>query len=189
MIIKNVIKTCSCFIDRSVWFVNLSQKQVVNPWHFDLNRDIGDIFIKNIRQTEIILDEKFIHKNSIVISCNDFFNFQLFIISLEENSMLDTLNCRFVTFDTFSYDDGYSSEIFTGNSQFGHGNYFLSRKQRELLFRNADFKLAKCPLHKSCFICLEKKRYQFFCTTCKKAYNDFFEKNLHTFSSYFTKNE
>ena len=49
MIIKNVNKTCSCFIDRSVWFVNLSQNQVVNPWKFDLNRDIGDIFIKDIR--------------------------------------------------------------------------------------------------------------------------------------------
>ena len=105
MIIKKVIKTCSCFIDRTVWFVNLSQKQVVNPWHFDLNRDIGDIFIKDIRQTEIILDEKFIHKNTIVISCNDCFEFQLFIISLEENSMLDTLNCRFVTSDPFSYDE------------------------------------------------------------------------------------
>ena len=61
MIMKNVIKTCSCLIDRTVWFVNLSQKQFVNPWHFDLNRDIGDIFIKDIRQTKIILDEKFIH--------------------------------------------------------------------------------------------------------------------------------
>ena len=193
MIIENVIKTCSCFIYRTIWFVNLSPKQVVNPWHFDLNCDIADIFIKDIQQTKIILDEKFIHKKTIIIiiiiSCNDCFEFQLFIISLEENSMLDTLNCRFVTFDTFCYDDGYSSEIFTGNSQFDHENYFLSRKQRELLFRNADVKLAKCPLHKSCFISLQKKRYQFFCTTCKKAYNDFFEKNLHTFSSYFTKNE
>ena len=93
-----------------------------------MNRDIGDIFIKNIRQTEIILDEKFIHKNTIVISCNDCFNFLLFIISLEENSMLDTLNCRFVTFDAFSYDETYSSEIFTGNSQFDHENYLLSRE-------------------------------------------------------------
>ena len=75
MIIKNVIKTCSCFIDRSVWFVNLSQKQVGNPWHFDLNRDIGDMFIKDIRQTKIILDEKFIHKSTIAISCNDFLSF------------------------------------------------------------------------------------------------------------------
>ena len=128
MIIKNVIKTCSCFIDRTVWFVNLSQKQFVNPWHFDLNRDIGDIFIKDIHQTKIILDEKFIHKNTIVISCNDCFEIQLFMISLEENSMLDTLNCRFVTFDAFSYDETYSSEIFTGNSQFDHENYLLSRE-------------------------------------------------------------
>ena len=108
MIIENVIKTCSCFIDRTIWFVNLSPKQVVNPWHFDLNCDIRDIFIKDIQQTKIILDEKFIHKNTIIIiiiiSCNDCFEFQLFIISLKENSMLDTLNCRFVTSDAFSYD-------------------------------------------------------------------------------------
>ena len=189
MIIKNVIKTCSCFIDQSVWFVNLSQKQVFNPWHFDLNRDVGDMFIKDIRQTKIILDEKFIHKNTIVISGNDCFEFQLFMISLQENFMLDTLNCRFVIFDVFSYDGTYSSEIFTGNSQFDHENYLLSREQKELLFRNGELKLSKCPLDKSCFICLQKKRYQFFCTTCKKAYNDFFEKKLHKFSSYFTKNE
>ena len=50
------------------------------------------------------------------------------MISLEENSMLDTLNCRFVTFDAFSYDETYGSEIFTGNSQFDHENYLLSRE-------------------------------------------------------------
>ena len=152
-----------------------------------MNRDIGDIFIKDIRQTEIILDEKFIHKNTIVISCNDFFNFQLFIISLEENSMLDTLNCRFVTSDSFSYDESYSCDIFTGNSQFVVKNYFYSQEQKELLFTDEEIDLKRRPLHKSCFICLQKKRYQFFCTTCKKAYNDFFEKKLHTFSSYFHK--
>ena len=162
MIIKNVIKTCSCFIDRTVWFVNLSQKQVVNPWHFDLNRDIGDIFIKDIRQTKIILHEKFIHKNTIVISCNDCFEFQLFIISLEENSMLDTLNCRFVTSDSFSYDESYSCDIFTGNSQFVVKNYFYSQEQKELFFTDEEIDLKRRPLHKSCFICLQKKRYQFF---------------------------
>ena len=127
MIIKNVIKTCYFFIDRTIWFVDLSQKQFLNPWHFDLNRDIGDIFIKDIRQTKIILYEKFIHKNAIVMSCNDCFEFQLFIISLDENSMLDALNCRFVTFDAFSYDETYSSEIFTGNSHFDYENYLLNK--------------------------------------------------------------
>ena len=108
-----------------------------------MNRDIGDIFIKDIRQTKIILDEKFIHKNTIVISCNDCFNFQLFIISLEENSMLDTLNCRFVTSDSFSYDESYSCDIFTGNSQFVVKNYFYSQEQKELLFTDEEIDLKR----------------------------------------------
>ena len=198
MIIKNVIKTCSCFIDRSVWFINLSQKQVVNPFYFEMsdfengNRIVDIVenkFIKDVRETKIIIDGKIIHKNTIVISCDDCFKFQLFLISRDEESMLDPLNCRFVTSDVFTYDDDYSSDIFTGNSQFVIENYFYSREQRELLFRDGNVELAKCPLHKSCFTSLQKKRYRFFCTTCKKAYNDFFEKNLHTFSSYFIKNE
>ena len=104
--IKTVIKTCSCFIDKSVWFVNLSQKRAVNPWRFDCfepERRIVDIisnkFIKDIRTTKILVDEKTCLKNTIVILCVDCFEFQLMLISLQENSMLDTLNCRFVTYD------------------------------------------------------------------------------------------
>ena len=40
----------------------------------------------------------------------------------------------------------------------------------------------KRPLHKSCFTSLRKKRYKYFCTSCKKIYNNFFEKKLHVFS-------
>ena len=89
MIIKNVIKTCSCFIDRSVWFINLSQKQVVNPFYFEMsdfengNRIVDIVenkFIKDVRETKIIIDGKIIHKNTIVISCDDCFKFQLFLI-------------------------------------------------------------------------------------------------------------
>ena len=120
---------------------------------------------------------------NIVVSCVDCFEFQLFLISLEENSMLDTLNCRFVTSDCFTYGDDYRDDIFTGNSQFVYENYFYSHEQKELLFRDGDVKLSKLPLHKSCFTSLQKKRYRFFCTTCKKVYNDFFESNLHVFSS------
>ena len=97
--------------------------------------------------------------------------------------MLDTLNCRFVTSDFFTFDDDYSDEIFIGNSKFVHENYFYSREQRGFLFRNGGIKLSKQPLHKSCFIFLQKKRYRFFCTTCKRAYNEFFESKLHVFPS------
>ena len=187
---KTVIKTCSCFVDKAVWFVNLSQKRIVNPWRFDCVRSekrlldiIENKFIKEVRSTKNLVDEKICLKDTIVISCVDCFEFQLFLLSSEENCMLDTLNCRFVTSDFCTYGDDYSDEIFIGNSQFVHENYFYSREQREFLFRNGGVKLSKQPLHKSCFISLQKKRYRFFCTTCKRAYNEFFESKLHVFSS------
>ena len=187
---KTVIKTCSCFVDKAIWFVNLSQKRVVNPWRFDCVRSenrlldiIENKFIKEVRSTKNLVDEKICLKDTIVISCVDCFEFQLFLLSSEENCMLDTLNCRFVTSDCCTYGDDYSDEIFIGNSQFVHENYFYSREQREFLFRNGGVKLSKQPLHKSCFISLQKKRYRFFCTTCKRAYNEFFEGKLHVFSS------
>ena len=187
---KTVIKTCSCFVDKAIWFVNLSQKRVVNPWRFDCVRSenrlldiIENKFIKEVRSTKNLVDEKICLKDTIVISCVDCFEFQLFLLSSEENCMLDTLNCRFVTSDFCTYGDDYSDEIFIGNSQFVHENYFYSREQREFLFRNGGVKLSKQSLHKSCFISLQKKRYRFFCTTCKRAYNEFFESKLHVFSS------
>ena len=187
---KTVIKTCSCFVDKAIWFVNLSQKRVVNPWRFDCVRSenrlldiIENKFIKEVRSTKNLVDEKICLKDTIVISCVDCFEFQLFLLSSEENCMLDTFNCRFVTSDFCTYGDDYSDEIFIGTSQFVHENYFYSREQREFLFRNSGVKLSKQPLHKSCFISLQKKRYRFFCTTCKRAYNEFFESKLHVFSS------
>ena len=187
---KTVIKTCSCFVNKAIWFVNLSQNCVVNPWRFDCVRSenrlldiIENKFIKEVCSTKNLVDEKICLKDTIVISCVDCFEFQLFLLSSEENCMLDTLNCRFVTSDCCTYGDDYSDEIFIGNSQFVHENYFYSREQREFLFRNGGVKLSKQPLHKSCFISLQKKRYRFFCTTCKRAYNEFFESKLHVFSS------
>ena len=186
---ENVIRTCSCFVDKAIWFVNLSQKRVVNPWQFDCVRSenqlldiIENKFIKEVL-TKNLVDEKICLKDTIVVSCVDCFEFQLFLLSSEENCMLDTLNCRFVTSDFCTYGDDYSDEIFIGNSQFVHENYFYSREQREFLFRNGSVKLSKQPLHKSCFISLQKKRYRFFCTTCKRAYNELFESKLHVFSS------
>ena len=174
--IKTVIKACSCFIDKSVWFLNLSQKRAVNPWRFDCfepERRIVDIisnkFIKDIRTTKILVDEKTCLKNTIVISCVDCFEFQLMLISLQENSMLDTLNCRFVTYDCSTFDDDYSSDIFTGNYQFVLENYFYLHEQRELLFRNSNVELAKQPLQKSCFTSLQKKTLSVFLHNLQKS--------------------
>ena len=70
---KTVIKTCSCFVDKAVWFVNLSQKRIVNPWRFDcvisesrLVDIIENKFIKDIRSKKIIVDEKICFKDTIL---------------------------------------------------------------------------------------------------------------------------
>ena len=170
--IKNVIKTCSYFVDKAIWFVNLSQKQVVPLWRFDYVRRqtrIEDIieekFIKEIRTIRTYIDGEILVKNTIVVSCVACFEFQLFLLSFEEKSIFDTINCRFVTTDSFSYSDDLSSDIFVGNSQFVIENYFLSREQRELLFLNCGSNtdnFSRQPLHKSCFIFLQKNRYRFF---------------------------
>ena len=189
--IKNVIKTCCCFVDKAVWFVN--QIQSVPLWHFDhVKRQtrIEDIleekFIKEIRTVRTYIDGKIFVKNTIIVSCVKCFEFQLFELSSRANSIFDAINCRFVTTDCFSYSDSFTNDIFTGNSQFVVENYFLSREQRELLFLNAGSNtdnFIRQPLHKSCFTSLQKNRYRFFCTTCKKVYNEFFERRLHVFSS------
>ena len=125
-----------------------------------------------------------LNRVSIVLS----FKFQVSLSILEENSLLGSLNCRFVTSDMFTFSDDFNSDIFTGNSQFVVENYFYSQEQKELLFADEEIDLKRRPLHKSCFVCLQKKRSQFFCTTCKRTYNDFFEKKFHVFSRIY-KNE
>ena len=189
--IKNVIKTCCCFVDKAVWFVN--QIQSVPLWHFDhVKRQtrIEDIleekFIKEIRTVRTYIDGKILVKNAIIVSCVKCFEFQLLEMSSRPNPIFDAINCRFVISDSFSYSDVFTNDIFTGNSQFVVENYFLSREQRELLFLNAGSNtdnFIRQPLHKSCFTSLQKNRYRFFCTTCKKVYNEFFERRLHVFSS------
>ena len=61
------------------------------------------------------------------------------------------------------------------------------QKKKRNLFNGEEIDFINRPLHKFCFVSLQKK-HQFFCTNCKKAYNDFFEKKLHVFSRIY-KNE
>ena len=197
--IKIVIKTCSCFIDRAVWFINSPQIHSFNPWYFDLTINssyknrveefLKNEFIKEVSTTKTRLnDYEVLLKITIVKSCADCFKFQVSLSILEENSVLDSLDCRFVTSDMFTFSDDFNSDIFTGNSQFVVENNFYSEEQKKLLFKGKEIDLIRQPLHKSCFVSLQKKRYQFFCTTCKRAYNDIFEKKLHVFSRIY-KNE
>ena len=189
--IKNVIKTCCCFVDKAVWFVN--QPQPFPLWHFDhVKRQtrIEDIiekkFIKEIRTVRTYIDGQILIKNTMIVSCVKCYGFQLFHLSSQVNSIFDTINCRFVMTDRFSYSDDFTNDIFTGNSQFVVENYFLPRELREQLFLNDGSKtdnFGRQPLHKSCFTSLQRSHYRFFCSTCKKVYNEFFERRLHVFSS------
>ena len=97
-------------------------------------------------------------------------------------SLLNDLKCRFVTSDMTTFSNDFDSDIFVGNAQYVVENTFYSAEEMELFFNSEEIDFIRQPLHKSCFVSLKKKRYQFFCTTCKKAYNDFLEKELHVFS-------
>ena len=108
------------------------------------------------------------------------------MLSLEEKSIFDTIDCRFVTRSLLTFDDYYCSDVFVGNLQFIVENYSFSREQREMMFNihnSTSGFFSREPLHKSGFTSLQKKRYQFFSTTCKKIYNNFFESRLNVFSS------
>ena len=72
--IKNVIKTCCCFVDKAVWLAN--QPQLFLLWHFDhVKRQtrIEDIiekkFIKEIRTVRTYIDGQILVKNTIIVSC------------------------------------------------------------------------------------------------------------------------
>ena len=58
----------------------------------------------------------------------------------------------------------------------------FSREQLLAMTEREKIVFLKRPMYKSCFTSLRKKRYQYFCKSCKKIYNDFFEKKLHVFS-------
>ena len=193
--IKNIVKTCSCFVDKAIWFVNYSQP--VQTWRFDpvkiqtrIQDIIEDKFIKEDRRSVTFINGKINVKNTFVVSCVQCFESKLSRLCSNANMMtiFDNINCRFVTYDTFTYGDSFDDDIFTGNSQFVVENLFLSREASESLFlssgSNTD-NFIRRTLHKSCFTSLQKNRYRFFCTTCKKIYNEFFESDLHVFSSIF----
>ena len=84
---KTVIKTCSCFVDKAIWFVNLSQKRVVNPWRFDCVRSenrlldiIENKFIKEVRSTKNLVDENLFKRHYRHFMCGLFRVSVIFII-------------------------------------------------------------------------------------------------------------
>ena len=94
---------------------------------------------------------------------------------------MTNVNCRFVKKDLSVFDDTFNDNIFVGNHQFVVARYFRSREQLDAMTEREKIVFLKRPLHKSCFTSLRKKRYKYFCSSCKKIYNNFFEKKLRFF--------
>ena len=137
--IKNIIKCCSCFLDKAVWFVNYPIPTQL--WRFDyVNRKqtqisdiIDDKFIRENHRTVTNLEEgKVLITNTMTVCCVRCFDFQLLHLSSNENMMtiFDNVNCRHVTYDSFTYGDSYNDDIFMGNAQFVVENYFLPCEAR-----------------------------------------------------------
>ena len=130
--------------------------------YFNFFEFLNNEFIKEVCTTKTRLnDYEVLLKITIVKSCANCFKFQVSLSILEENSLLDSLNCRFVTSDMFTFSDDFNSDIFTGNSQFVVENNFYSEEQKKLLFKGEEIDLIRQPLHKSCFVSLQKKCYVF----------------------------
>ena len=174
---------CFCFLGRAVWFINNSR--LLPYWVLNSklkNKDDtpsdDEDFVLERRTT----NDNFILKQTIVCSCMDCFRFQVSISSDENFSCLSNVNFRFVKKDLIVFDDTFNDDILVGDHQFVVSRYFQPREQLlEMTERERD-PFLKRPLHKSCFASLRKKRYKYFFTSCKKIYNNFFEKKLHVFS-------
>ena len=165
---KIVIKTCSCFIDLAVWFMNLADIPPYWYYNWTINHSyenrrselLKKHFIKEVRTTKTVLeddDDYELTKITIVKSCFDCFKFQVYLSTV--TNVLNDLNCRFVTSDMTTFSDDFNSDIFVGNSQFVVENTFYSEEEKKLLFNGEEIDFINRPLHKSCFVSLQKKRY------------------------------
>ena len=177
------IKVCFCFLDRAVWFINSSS---LLPYWFlnskvkneDDTTNDNEHFLLELR----ISNSNSVFKQTIVCSCIDCFRFQVSISSDENFSCLSNVDCRFVKKDLNVFSDTFNDDIFVGDHQFAVARCFQAREQLLAMTEREKIVFLKRPLHKSCFTSLRKKRYKYFCTSCKKIYNNFFEKKLHDFS-------
>ena len=151
---KIIIETCSCFLEKAVWFVNTPKP--FPYWVFLCG-------LKNVGKKIFVSDEwndfKTV-KNSLVFS-KIMISCCLNCVRLEavQNSKfmqcLDNVKCRFVAADPNAFGESYDDEIFVGNC-----HKWKSAESEEISFN-------KRPLHKSCFTSLKKLRYEHFCMSCK----------------------
>ena len=166
---KIIVKTCSCFLEKAVWFVNFLKRY--HHWVFLCG-------VKNVSKKIFASDEwndfktvkNLLVFNKIMISCClDCVKFEA-VQNSKIMQCLDNVKCRFVAPDPNAFGESYDDEIFVGNC-----HKWKSAESEEISFN-------KRPLHKSCFTSLKKLRYEHFCTSCKKFFEEHFVENLYVFS-------
>ena len=178
--IKNTIRCCLCFLDRSVWFVN-SPDYSKQLWRFDCFKPSVERFIRKNTPSYEIKEEEIVFKNQMTISCLKCFEFQLFLFSCLDEMMkiLDDIDCRHVAVNALTYGEDFSADIFIGNLDVLSNS--SEREKQFLEFKESEGScFARRPLRKSCFISLRKKSYERFCVTCRKIYDDFFIGELYS---------
>ena len=181
---KNTVYCCSCFIDKSVWFVNNEWRLWMFDKFFYVNGRLSEqIFVYNKKMSSMMRgDASVLLATEIYVCCMDCFEFHLSFLSSEER-MIDVFNeidCRFIAWDSFCYE----TDIYIGNDQFIESNRHLSNRERSELYKLSSLKMKKIfkilPRRKSCFTSLQKQRYEFFCDKCKKIFDNYFSVKLHS---------
>ena len=169
------VTCCSCFINESICFCKTK-----NDFDSITSTNI-DLFIKEKRD-HCILSGPMIY-TEYIIACFDCFTFQLWNLSIDNIRLFDTVGCRFTFIDPFNFGEEFDDDIFTGNNQFIEENNLLSRAELEKIFlkNNVSDCFFRRPKHKSCFTSMQKYKFSYFCTECKKIYYNFFEKDLYVF--------
>ena len=128
---KTVIKTCSCFLEKTVWYINSPTSYP--HWLFDAGRyDNLKTFILKKRNSFHIVSGTCIIRETVVSFRMDCFKFQVDLLFDSIFSGLNSLNYRFVSNDNTCFDDGFDNEIFVGNGQFVIERRFLGRRQLEI---------------------------------------------------------
>ena len=150
---KIIIKTCSCFLEKAVWFVN---SPMCYPYWVFLSgvKDVSKkIFVSDEWNEFKTIKDSLIFNKIMIWCCLDCVRFET-VQNSKIAQCLDNVNCRFVTTDANAFGESYDVEIFVGNH-----HKWKSAESEEISFN-------KRPLHKSCFTSLKKLRYEHFCTSC-----------------------
>ena len=154
---KIIIKTCSCFLEKAVWFVNTPKRYPYWVFLHDV-KDVGKkIFVCDEWNEFKTVKDSLVHNKIMISCCLDCVKFEA-VQNSKIMQCLDNAKCRFVTVDVNAFGDSYDDEIFVGNC-----HEWKSAESEEISFN-------KRPLHKSCFTSLKKLRYEHFCTSCKKVF-------------------